>query len=524
MAILTNSKLIAAWPFVDNFQNQYGYGGTLELQQAGSSNVPILKGGPFGYFARFNGVDQFLSIANANIGALNRGGSNVSVFTWIAREEFDSPGFLLGRWDEGNADRQYGQFIDLPRYGGANQICGHVSATGDATTGYPYAIEYSANVTVIAEYGDWLLVGMTYDGTEVISWYENVFEPRPTYTDELDATYSKNPFLHPAGLNPSSNSDFTMGATNLSGGPGSFYAGRLAMPMVFDDALTQSEIDELKDLAPRDATYFITPLTDSVQNVADYGLNSVYGSSAVDSSSNAALKNWCVYSSTSNGWSYAYIHGGDFDYSATPSFLYKEGLNIANFESFKTTLNCSDVADSVKLCVKIGGAWFASFADYSVSTVGPGTDWTNAEEKEFLASEQVLPLTVTPGVELTLSGTPQALPAGNVEGYGIYADSVVGIVRADSLRVSTSLSIAGSAPAISGVMYNASDNTPYTLANVKYSISDLSLNQIENGQISPDASGNYQIASNELTQGNYYFVAMLTADNSESFTFISAAE
>lgn len=191
----------------------------------------------------FNGRTDFLTIAAPALGDLDLASAGeCSVLAWVRRAS-KGMHFIAGVWQEedDHPARQYGLFVSLPLYGGTDQVCGHVSATGGPTPGYRYSREYSASVSTVP-CDEWHHVSFTYDGHRILSYFNGLAESRRTYTDPLGNTYSKNPYLFPDGLNPSVQADFTVGAVRLTNGMGNFLHGRLAGLAVFDRALTEGEI------------------------------------------------------------------------------------------------------------------------------------------------------------------------------------------------------------------------------------------------------------------------------------------
>ena len=240
----TDLGLIASWDFSETSAPFYS-DGAFPLTQGAGTNVTRTTS-PWGYGASFPGSPAFLTMAEANLGALGLGRDTgqVSMAAWVYRTT-TATGFLGGAWREDPADprRQYGLFAHLPTYGGNNQACFHVSKTGTATPGYPYAREYSASGTTLTN-GAWELHVGTYDGAEIRSYLNGTFTPVPTYTDGLGNTYAKNPYSHPDGLNTAL-SEFTVGACRLAAGPGNFFTGTIAKLRVWNRALSAAEVANL---------------------------------------------------------------------------------------------------------------------------------------------------------------------------------------------------------------------------------------------------------------------------------------
>jgi len=216
--------------------------------------IPRVKEGPLsGYSAKF-GNKAFLSLENRKTGDLNIYGANqgVTVLAWVKWE--GNTGFVGGMWNEyqDGGKRQYGLFVSLPHYNGADQVCGHISKTGKPTPPFPYSIDYSASKQKVAK-NEWQCIALTYDGEYIKSFLNGEFQEREPelinhtkgfegYPDGL--IQSKNPYYFPDGMG-NNGSDFTVGAVLLKSGMGNFYRGLIGGLAVFDRALTENEIKEL---------------------------------------------------------------------------------------------------------------------------------------------------------------------------------------------------------------------------------------------------------------------------------------
>lgn len=264
--IVQTPNLVALWDFSEApGQARLAHNGLYALQERGSSpstptTVQRVGGGPIsGYAAQLTG-EEFFSLARAQSGALNITGSGkLTVIAWVKRQPKvgftsangnaeNSAEFIAGMWNERDVTRQYGLYVNLPFYGGGNQVCGHVSVDGGPTPGYPFSRDYSANVTPVPT-GQWSTIAFTYDGTWVKSYLNGVFEARPTFTDNLGHTYSKNPYYYPQGLydglGPKGGADFTVGAVTWDGFIHNRFVGLIGGVAVFDRALSDAEISSL---------------------------------------------------------------------------------------------------------------------------------------------------------------------------------------------------------------------------------------------------------------------------------------
>ena len=197
----------------------------------------------------FDGVRDHLRVESSRSGPLDaaRFGDEVSVFA-LVRRDTTSTGFVAGMWQEDDRDprRQYGLFLSLPTYGGAQQVIGHVSHDGRPSPGLPYSRDYSASARMVAP-GTWRVVGFTYDGCHAVSFLDGTADRRPAFTEvgpPLGAglVYAKNPYRFGHGLNRSARAEFTVGAVRLTTGMGNHLAGAVARLAVWPRALPPAEI------------------------------------------------------------------------------------------------------------------------------------------------------------------------------------------------------------------------------------------------------------------------------------------
>lgn len=233
---------IAQWDFAAGDPLASTVSGHRLVQGPGSAAHQVA--GPDGAVMRFDGARDHLVVPNAEIGALDvgRSGDCVSVFALLARRGAGT-GFIAGVWQEDDEDpqRQYGLFVHLPTYGGADQVAGHVSAHGAASPGLPYSRDYSATARRVPHH-HWKVVGFTYDGRHARSFLDGLGDARGAYTEPgaplgEGLTYDKNPYHYPHGLKNSSTSPFTVGAVTLTRGLGNFFRGDIARLAVWDRAL-----------------------------------------------------------------------------------------------------------------------------------------------------------------------------------------------------------------------------------------------------------------------------------------------
>lgn len=244
--------LIAFWDFDQNegtpFQSKVK--AVLSLKNGVDKKVKIVEEGPVsGYSARFEG-DHFLYIPYAETGALNVQTNAVTVIAWVKWAKRNNS-FVAGMWNEyrDGGKRQYGLFVSLPHYNGANQVCGHISQTGKPTEPFPFSIDYSASKQEVPK-DEWACVAFTYDGNYIKSYLNGKFEARepelinhtkgfPGFENGL--IQSKNPYYFPDGIGDNG-SDFTIGSVRLKNGMGNFFKGLIGGVAIFDRALTDNEI------------------------------------------------------------------------------------------------------------------------------------------------------------------------------------------------------------------------------------------------------------------------------------------
>ena len=247
--------LVALWDFKEETgHSRKAYGlGKFPLQEVDGKIERVAEGPLSGYSALFTGK-PFFRLLNTETGALNIYGKNqgITVMGWVKWKE--KTGFVGGMWNEymDGGKRQYGLFVSLPHYGGAEQVCGHISSTGKPTPPFPYCIDYSASKQCV-EKNKWQFVAFTYDGEYIKSYLNGKFESRDLelidntkgfegYPEGM--TQIKNPYYYPDGMG-NNGSDFTVGAVLLHSGMGNFFLGQIGGLAVFNRALTADELSGL---------------------------------------------------------------------------------------------------------------------------------------------------------------------------------------------------------------------------------------------------------------------------------------
>lgn len=250
--------LIALWDFSEN------PGESREAKGVEKFPLMEMKGpvervaeGPVSGYSAYLKDSAYFSIPHAETGRLNIHGKDqgVTVMGWVNWE--GKTGFVGGMWNEytDGGKRQYGLFVHLPHYNGAEQVCGHISWTGKPTPPFPYSSDYSASKQTLTK-GSWHFVAFTYDGNEIRSYLDGKFEAREPELIRNTAGFeglpdgiveSKNPYFFPDGMGDNG-SDFTVGAVVLSRGLGNFFEGKIGGLAVFDRALSGEEILEIHQL------------------------------------------------------------------------------------------------------------------------------------------------------------------------------------------------------------------------------------------------------------------------------------
>ena len=250
--------LVALWDFSEN------PGAPRKARGVGEFPLREMKGevervaeGPLSGFSAHMKDSAYFSIPHSETGRLNIHGKDrgITVMGWV--NWAGKTGFVGGMWNEytDGGKRQYGLFVHLPHYNGAEQVCGHISWTGKPTPPFPYSSDYSASRQTLTK-GSWHFVAFTYDGTEIRSYLDGKFEARDPELIRNTAGFeglpdgiieSKNPYYFPHGIG-NNGSDFTVGAVVLSRGLGNFFEGKIGGLAVFDRALSAEELQEIQQL------------------------------------------------------------------------------------------------------------------------------------------------------------------------------------------------------------------------------------------------------------------------------------
>lgn len=253
--IENTSGLVALWDFKEAAGESRKATGeaSFPLEERNGKISRVNEGPLSGYSALFRD-SVYLILPHAATGELNINGKDreVTVMAWVKWE--GNTGFVGGMWNEyaEGGKRQYGLFVHLPHYNGAEQVCGHISYTGKPTPPFPYSLDYSASQQTLVK-NKWHFIAFTYDGRYIKSFLDGKFEEREPelikntkgfegYPDGM--RHSKNPYNFPQGMGDNG-SDFTVGAVLLKRGMGNFFQGQIGGLAVFDRALTEKEIQRM---------------------------------------------------------------------------------------------------------------------------------------------------------------------------------------------------------------------------------------------------------------------------------------
>lgn len=251
--VFETENLVAYWDF-DGDNPFTSKGGTQQHTLSPVGNVALCDGGVVSEKSIYLDGKSYLFIPYKETGTLNVKNNQVTVLAWVKKDLNSKIGFVAGMWNEyqDGGKRQYGLFVSLPFYNGPDQVCGHISKTGAPTPPFKYSIDYSASAQKVP-FEEWALVGFTYDGTYIRSYFNGEFKARdpelikhtkgkPGYPNGL--VQSKNPYYFPDGIGDNG-SDFTVGSVLLSRGMGNFFKGYINSIAVFDRALSHAEMKQI---------------------------------------------------------------------------------------------------------------------------------------------------------------------------------------------------------------------------------------------------------------------------------------
>lgn len=440
--------LVAFWDFSEDAgEDRVAKAGTGDYPLAEAlSAVSVVEDGPFSGRSISLSGSNYLKLLSEDTGDLHIGprGDEVTVVAWTKPT---SGKFVAGMWKESSGDprREYGLFYNLDTYGCSNnRVCGHISKTGDKSPGLPYSRDLSKSRITMAT-STWNMIGMTYDGSEIISWHDGWWSEYTTYTEPTapngaGLTYPANPYAFDDGLYESTPSDFTVGANEVTAGMQNFFTGQIGGLAVYDRRLTDAEMVQLRKAgAPSEPVYNFNFTSDYTGNyfMAVYGWRSAQGPTAVNMSGNNADSSLRV--SELSGL--MYMNRGA---TTTPSLGYIDtlgGIDTDDLDSITFRLNSSVNTDQVRVAVKVDSAWYATNQTYSVTTSGyTGSNWATAELKTLnfdYTAANWRDLTFTAGSALSLATSTRStdLPSGELTGLGIFVSTNTGTIRLDDIKV-----------------------------------------------------------------------------------------
>lgn len=286
--VTSTPGLVAFWTFGELAGEPRRSVGTRESHPLAEVNGPIARvsGGAYsGYAAELNG-QQYFRIPYAETGDLNISGpkAQISVFAVVRIVDLQQSRTIAGMWSEGKGagddtgTRQYALLMNMPTYGGRNQLTPHISSEGGVTrradgSAFPWCADYAATRGEVPT-ETWCTLGFTYDGAFIRAYINGELDPR-----ELNAAADRrtdryftsegpdgrdrgmNPYYHGRGIfrydpkehattKPLGGSDFTVGARYAVG---SFTReatkGKFAGLAVFDRALSDAEMRRLHQSA-----------------------------------------------------------------------------------------------------------------------------------------------------------------------------------------------------------------------------------------------------------------------------------
>ncbi len=242
--------LVAFWDFADTTGKPIA-GSAKSVKLLPARQPKFISEGPLsGKSIELNGKTDYWYIKHENTEKLDVKTNAVTVIAWV--KWLGGTGFVAGKWNEykDGGKRQYGLFVSLPYYNGAQQVCGHISKNGGSTKPFPYSIDYSASPQKVP-LNTWVCATFTYDGKHIKSYLNGVFQPREPELIQRTAgflpdkpeglTQVKNPYYYPDGMG-NNGSDFTVGAVQLKTGMDNFFKGRIGGIAVFNRALSDKEI------------------------------------------------------------------------------------------------------------------------------------------------------------------------------------------------------------------------------------------------------------------------------------------
>jgi hypothetical protein len=209
--------------------------------------VERVEGGLFGPWAAELKYQQWFCVPRKEAPGLSV--PQVSVVAWVkrGRKPETECEAVAGIWNETNKLRQYCLFLDLRIHDSADQVCGHVSATGGPTEGHRWCMDSAIGTTTVPWNEDqWRCIGFTYDGVYARAYLDG----------RLDLREKFNPYYYPGGLfdGGENGADFTVAAVHRGERMGNWFTGQMAGLAVFDAALDEDTMQELARWCPTSNT------------------------------------------------------------------------------------------------------------------------------------------------------------------------------------------------------------------------------------------------------------------------------
>lgn len=231
-------NLICFWNFKENpGQDRISVSDYPYCLKEGNGMIARATEGVFGNHSAIIKEGQWFYIPRAECPALNIFGKNteITIAAWIKREQksYDQCEAIAGIWNETDLKRQYCLFLNLGIWDSKDQVCGHISGFGGPTPGYKYCMDAAIGNTKVP-YGEWVCVGMTYNGSEINAYYNG----------KLDYREKLNPYPYDVGIfdSGSSGGDFTVGAVHRFNEMGNFFVGQIGGLAVYNRALDEKEM------------------------------------------------------------------------------------------------------------------------------------------------------------------------------------------------------------------------------------------------------------------------------------------
>jgi hypothetical protein len=249
------------------------------LTEIGGPIARVNEGIYSGHSAELNG-QQYFRILYADTGDLNISGpqAQVSMFAVVRITDLKQSRTIAGMWSEGrganddSGTRQYALLMNMPSYGGRNQLTPHISNEGGVTrradgSAFPWCVDYAATRQEVPT-DQWCTLASTYDAKYIRAYINGKFDTRPLEAEKDNrsdpyftrggpggADRGMNPYYHGRGifrLDPEEarsgrrhGSDFLVGARFALGNLKQATKGRFAGLAVFSRALTDAEINRL---------------------------------------------------------------------------------------------------------------------------------------------------------------------------------------------------------------------------------------------------------------------------------------